>query len=121
MTLEIGKYYRDRQGHAWTVLDIHVGQSGTRVTVARWDAAVYRTRLYRWDGRYDNVVEDPWDLVEECKPVAIEPDDAPERLRRKANQEWEMAGLARQDGDTKAATQHTLSARWYERQLSERQ
>lgn len=40
-----------------------------------------------------------------------------DRLRRKADQEWDMAGLARQDGDARAAERHTAAARDYERQL----
>jgi hypothetical protein len=40
-----------------------------------------------------------------------------QRLRRKADQEWDMAGLARQDGDTTAAQRHTENARSFERQL----
>ncbi len=46
------------------------------------------------------------------------PDDQ-ERLRRKADQEWDMAGLARQDGDSADAARHTANAREYERQLGE--
>jgi hypothetical protein len=34
---------------------------------------------------------------------------------RKANQEWEMAGLARQDGDYKDAEKRTEAAREWER------
>jgi hypothetical protein len=34
-----------------------------------------------------------------------------ERARRKEDQEWEMAGLARRDGDMKAAERHTERAR----------
>lgn len=34
-----------------------------------------------------------------------------EKLRRKRDQEWEMAGLARQDGDRKAEKAHTDKAR----------
>lgn len=30
---------------------------------------------------------------------------------RRENQQWDMAGLARQDGDTKAAEEHTKKAR----------
>jgi hypothetical protein len=40
-------------------------------------------------------------------------------LRRKADQEWDMAGLARQDNDMKAAAEHTEKAREYQRQLGE--
>jgi hypothetical protein len=39
------------------------------------------------------------------------------RLRRKADQEWEMAGLARQDGDTKAVEEHTRKAQEGQAQL----
>lgn len=46
-------------------------------------------------------------------------DATADRLRRKANQEWDMAGLARQDGDLKDAERHTNLARDYERQLRE--
>lgn len=42
-----------------------------------------------------------------------------DRLRRKANQEWDMAGLARQDGDRADEKRHTDLARDYERQLAE--
>ncbi len=42
-----------------------------------------------------------------------------DRLRRKADQEWDMAGLARQDGDHADAAKHTAAAREYERQLRE--
>ncbi len=38
-----------------------------------------------------------------------------DRYRRKSNQEWDMAGLARQDGDAKAAEKHTAAAREYDR------
>ena len=41
------------------------------------------------------------------------------RLRRKADQEWDMAGLARQDGDIPDSIRHTEKAREYERQLGE--
>lgn len=33
---------------------------------------------------------------------------------RRANQEWELAGIARQDNDMIAAAQHTKNARDYE-------
>lgn len=36
------------------------------------------------------------------------------RYRRKANQEWELAGCARNDGDHDAAKRHTEQAREYE-------
>jgi hypothetical protein len=36
-------------------------------------------------------------------------------FKRKADQEWELAGLARQDGDAKASEEHTRRARAYER------
>jgi hypothetical protein len=39
--------------------------------------------------------------------------------RRKADQEWDMAGLARQDGDLKDAEKHTIKAREYEEQYRE--
>ncbi len=39
-----------------------------------------------------------------------------DRLRMKANREWDMAGLARQDGDMKASEAHTAKAREYEQQ-----
>lgn len=42
-----------------------------------------------------------------------------DRLRRKRDQEWEMAGLARQDGDTKDELIHISKAREYERQIGE--
>jgi hypothetical protein len=37
-----------------------------------------------------------------------------EDCRRKADQHWEMAGLARQDGDTADADRHTRDARLWE-------
>lgn len=42
-----------------------------------------------------------------------------DRLRRKADQEWDMAGLARQDRDSADEERHTKKAREYERQLLE--
>ncbi len=42
-----------------------------------------------------------------------------EQLRRKADQAWEMAGLARQDGDTKDEIRQTENAREYQRLLRE--
>lgn len=38
-----------------------------------------------------------------------------DRYRRKADQEWEMAGLARRDGDKADEARHTAKARKYER------
>jgi len=37
-----------------------------------------------------------------------------DRLLRKANQEWELAGMCRRDGDTSGEKQHTDQAREYE-------
>ena len=45
---------------------------------------------------------------------------ADEQLRRKADQAWEMAGLARQDRDYKDADRRTKEARAYERELQHR-
>lgn len=42
-----------------------------------------------------------------------------QRLTRKENQEWELAGLARQDGDDAAAQRHTENARYYARLAQE--
>lgn len=42
-----------------------------------------------------------------------------ERLRRKRDQEWDMSGLARVDGDKKDEERHRLKALDYERQLRE--
>ncbi len=42
-----------------------------------------------------------------------------EKLRRKADQHWEMAGLARQDNDPKDAENHTTLARRYEARIRE--
>ena len=39
----------------------------------------------------------------------------PEWYRRKADQEWEMAGCARRDGDRRDEQRHTDRARAYER------
>jgi hypothetical protein len=41
--------------------------------------------------------------------------DAVLRYQRKADQEWDMAGLARADGDHTDAQRHTDQAREYER------
>jgi hypothetical protein len=43
-----------------------------------------------------------------------------EKLRRKANQHWEMAGLARQDNDKVDADRHTAIARLYEQEIGRR-
>lgn len=48
------------------------------------------------------------------EPIPGEPD-----LRRKRDQEWDMAGLARQDGDLAAMRKHTEKAKDYQKQLSE--
>jgi hypothetical protein len=42
-----------------------------------------------------------------------------ERYKRKANQHWEMAGLARQDNDMRDAEKHTKMARMYSEGLPE--
>lgn len=42
-----------------------------------------------------------------------------ERLRRKSRQAWDMAGLARQDGDTKDEARRTAEAREWDRQIGE--
>jgi len=42
-----------------------------------------------------------------------------ERLRRKADQSWEMAGLARRDGDRTDEKRHTDEARRLEAELGE--
>ena len=42
------------------------------------------------------------------------------RLRRKADQAWELGGLARQDGDTEAMNRHYDQAREWGRLASER-
>jgi len=48
------------------------------------------------------------------------PDGDPRvRLRRKADQHWDMAGLARQDGDKADEARHTKLARDYEAQIRE--
>ena len=41
------------------------------------------------------------------------------RLMRKSDQEWEMAGLARQDGDKADADKHTALARKYQQEAAE--
>lgn len=43
-----------------------------------------------------------------------------EKLRRKADQAWDMAGLARQDRDTVDEKRRTDEARLYEAELRER-
>ena len=41
-----------------------------------------------------------------------------ENCRRKADQHWEMAGLARQDGDGNDAARHTKEAqKWEQRRM----
>ncbi len=42
-----------------------------------------------------------------------------EEFIRKANQHWEMAGLARMDGDLKDAEKHTKLARHWEHKARE--
>lgn len=41
------------------------------------------------------------------------------RLRRKANQAWDLGGLARQDGDTADMERRYAEARDWERQIKE--
>jgi hypothetical protein len=41
------------------------------------------------------------------------------KWRAKANQQWELAGCARQDGDMKASAEHTEKAREYDRLANE--
>lgn len=38
-------------------------------------------------------------------------------IERKAKQHWEMAGLARKDGDMKDAENHTAMAKEYDKML----
>ncbi len=45
----------------------------------------------------------------------------PSRNRRKADQHWDMAGLARQDGDMADAERHTKLAREFEAAWREEQ
>jgi len=42
-----------------------------------------------------------------------------EKLRRRRDQEWEMAGCARQDRDPADEARHTTLARRYERRIGE--
>ena len=42
-----------------------------------------------------------------------------DRLRRKSSQAWDMAGLARQDGDMADCERRTKEAREWDRQLVE--
>jgi hypothetical protein len=42
-----------------------------------------------------------------------------ERMRRKRDQAWDMAGLARQDGDTKDEKRHTDEAIEWENKIKE--
>jgi hypothetical protein len=53
-------------------------------------------------------------LSEEYKAWSLE------KLLRKADQEWDMAGLARTDGDLKDAAEHTRRARLYVDEARER-
>lgn len=41
------------------------------------------------------------------------------RLRRKANQAWDLAGLARADGDKADEAKHTTEAREWEQKILE--
>jgi hypothetical protein len=53
-----------------------------------------------------------------CKQFdTIDPEDRVHRAQRqkRADREWEMAGLARQDGDKKAELEHTERARRIQR------
>lgn len=43
-----------------------------------------------------------------------------EKLRRKADQAWDMAGLARQDRDTEDEKRRTAEARKYDAELARR-
>ncbi len=45
--------------------------------------------------------------------------DTYEKCRMKANQEWEMAGLARQDGDKADCARHTEKAREWDAKAQE--
>jgi hypothetical protein len=42
-----------------------------------------------------------------------------DRMRRKRDQAWEMAGLARRDNDKTDEARHTAEARDWERRISE--
>jgi hypothetical protein len=44
-----------------------------------------------------------------------------DQLRNKEDQHWEMAGLARQDGDKVDAARHTTLAKMYAAELAERE
>lgn len=46
-------------------------------------------------------------------------DEVLERMKRKRDQAWDMAGLARQDGDTADAQRRTDEARDWSRQIKE--
>jgi hypothetical protein len=52
--------------------------------------------------------------MEDLKTIPLE------RLRRKADQAWDMAGLARQDGDTKDEARRTKEARAYDAEILRR-
>lgn len=43
-----------------------------------------------------------------------------EKLRRKRDQAWELAGCARRDGDHKDEQRHTENARRYSREITDR-
>lgn len=45
-------------------------------------------------------------------------DEQLNRLRRKRDQEWELAGCARQDGDVKDEALHIAKAQDYAKQIS---
>jgi hypothetical protein len=47
------------------------------------------------------------------------PETELDRLRRKRDQAWEMAGLARQDGDMADAQRQTEAARQYTEQIQQ--
>jgi hypothetical protein len=44
---------------------------------------------------------------------------SPEQCKWNANQHWEMAGLARQDGDTADADRHTRDARLWDQRAAD--
>jgi hypothetical protein len=59
-------------------------------------------------------------LVARLRAAPVTPDPELDRLRRKRDQAWELAGLARQDDDKADELRRTEEARELQRQISRR-
>jgi hypothetical protein len=66
--------------------------------------------------RYASVPDGPGCYSEDCKKGGVMAEQmTPEKYRHKADQEYEMAGLARQDGDMADSNRRLLLAKEYMR------